>query len=69
MAQASGYGALRLTRPTGWRGGSVTGVNLLAIDYYRKSMNIYFMQKEPGKYSLDQIAEMFTDLGFDRRMG
>lgn len=41
-------------------------VSLLAVDYRAKTMNIYFMQKEPGRYSTGQIAEMFTDLGFER---
>ncbi len=47
-------------------------VSLLAVDYYHRTVNVYFMMRGPdgfkpgGMYTREQWAEMFTDLGFDR---
>jgi hypothetical protein len=37
---------------------------LFAIDYYNKSMNIYFPIKYPGQYPPERCADMISDLGF-----
>lgn len=35
-----------------------------AINYYQKSMNIYFLINRPGQYPPERCAEMIRDLGF-----
>jgi 6-linalyl-2-O,3-dimethylflaviolin/7-geranyloxy-5-hydroxy-2-methoxy-3-methylnaphthalene-1,4-dione synthase len=37
--------------------------SLFAIDYWHKTMNIYFPVKKPGAYPPDRVAEMIADLG------
>ncbi|MBI5960652.1 MAG: hypothetical protein HY866_18075 [Chloroflexi bacterium] len=46
-------------------------VSVMAIDYYHKSLNLYFLMRGPdgtfkpgGTYTREQWVEMFTDLGF-----
>jgi hypothetical protein len=39
-------------------------VSLFAMDYQRKTTNIYFMVKEPGLFPPAKVAGMFEDLGF-----
>jgi hypothetical protein len=39
-------------------------IGLFAIDYKNKSINLYFMQAQPGQYPPDVIASMVSDLDF-----
>ena len=39
--------------------------HLFALDYSKKTLNLYFMVKEPGKFPPEKIAGMLEDLGFE----
>lgn len=41
-------------------------VNILGVDYRAKTMNVYFFQKAPGRYSPEEVAAMFADLGMEQ---
>ncbi len=39
-------------------------VGLFAIDYQHKTINLYFMQAQPGQYPPEVVANMVSDLDF-----
>lgn len=41
-------------------------MDVLALDFRAKTMNVYFPIKMPGHFSPEQLAELITDLGFER---